>query len=165
MNKFSTLALSVAVTASLLATPLASQEIIVSPSSHAVFVNTVQADLDRQLQKTRFASPWGNTGATSVRFTAGMDGRPDDVRTYRKSGSPHVDRAARRAVSRLTSLSPLPRGAKNGQVIQANIIFAGSEKQAERLQRRMERQEADRIASSPAEREVLALTVGGKTVS
>ncbi|WP_435199413.1 energy transducer TonB family protein [Qipengyuania sp. 902] len=165
MNKLSIFAMSVAVTASLLATPLASQEIVVSPTSPSEFADNVQKDLDRHLRQIRVSPQSAPSGAASVRFTAGVDGRPENVTIYRKSGSSQVDRASRRAVSRLTSLSPLPRGSANGQVIQANIIFANNEKQAERLSRQLAREESRRLASSPAERSVLALTVGGPPVS
>ena len=161
MNKLATLALSAAVTASLLATPLASQEIIVSPVSAARFVADVQSDLDRQLQRSQPAWDRAQTGVTSVRFTAGEDGRADNIVTYRRSGSSSLDRAARRAVSRLTSLAPLPMGASEGQLIQANIVYAKSERHADRLTRQLAREEAQRIASSPEERAVLALTIGG----
>ena len=53
MNKLSIFAMSVAVTASLLATPLASQEIVVSPTSPSEFVDNVQKDLDRHLRQIR----------------------------------------------------------------------------------------------------------------
>ncbi len=165
MNKLVTLAISIAVTASILATPLASQEIIVSPRSHAVFVSNVQDDLNNQLNRLQFFSPWANSGATSVRFTAGADGRPDNIVTYRKSGSTRIDRAGRRAVARLTTLAPLPLGVAEGQVIQANIIFANSDTHAERLQRKVARDEARRIASSPRERAVLALNAGPRPAS
>ena len=68
-------------------------------------------------------------------------------------------------MARLTSLAPQSYGIDEGQVIQANIIVASSDKQAKRLQEKLARAEADRIARSPRERGVLALTMTGRPVS
>ena len=155
MNKVAILALSIAMSASVLAAPLASQEIVVSPEP--AYVEAVETDLNNQLKKVRFGSYNLQYGVTSIRFQAGADGRPVNVRTYRSSGSNWVDNAGRRAVKRLTSLEPLSYGASQGQLIQANIIFASSQSHLDRLNRQLARDEARRMASSPSERNVLAL--------
>lgn len=165
MTNFAKATLSAAIALSVLAAPLGAQEIVVSPSSEAAFVAKVEADLDRQIQRMRFHGLQEPTGATSVRFRVGEDGSPVEVSTYRRSGSIPLDRQARRAVSRLTSLSALPSTASPGQVIQANIIMARSERQLEQLANKVAKDEARRIASSPAERAVLALTITPAPVS
>ena len=81
MNKFAILALSAAVTASVLAVPLASQEIVVSPGAAAAFARTVEADLDFHLQRVRFVGPRDTSGFTSVRFQCGPDGKARNIAT------------------------------------------------------------------------------------
>lgn len=162
MNKVAILALSIAMSASVLAAPLASQEIVVSPEP--AYVEAVETDLNNQLKKVRFGSYNLQYGVTSIRFQAGADGRPVNVRTYRSSGSNWVDNAGRRAVKRLTSLEPLSY-ASQGQLIQANIIFASSQSHLNRLNRQLARDEARRMASSPSERNVLALNSARRSAS
>lgn len=165
MNKLAILAISAAVTASVLAVPLASQDIVVVPQSHANFVAQVSKDLDRQLARIHFDPREDATGIAKVRFQASPDGRATQVEIYQRSGSGQLDSAARRAVRGLTNLTPLPYGSEDGQVIQANIVVAGSRQEMQRLTSRLSREEAARIARSPQERAVLALTLAPRPVS
>jgi len=166
MNKLTIFAISAAVTATVLAVPLASQEIVVSPRSDATFVADVSQDLNEQLRHVRFFDPRADaTGIAKVRFQAGEDGRATNVELYQGSGRSQVDRVAEQAVRRLSSLSPMPFGSEEGQIIQANIIVASSQPQLDRLTRRLAREETARIASSPRERAVLALTLAPRPVS
>ena len=73
MNKLSIFALSVVVSASLIAGPLAAEQIVVSPRDRSAFVERVEGDLANQLGKIRFDPRWDESGTTSVRFTSGID--------------------------------------------------------------------------------------------
>lgn len=165
MNKLAIFAIPTALAVSVLAVPLASQEIVVSPRSGPTFVAEVSKDLDRQLDRVRINPLRNATGISKVRFQAGPDGKAANVKTYKGSGSTELDRVARKAVTQLTSLSPMPYGSERGQVIQANIIVASSEHQLDRLTRQLAREEAARIARGPEERKVLALTLAPRPVS
>ncbi|MBX7494898.1 hypothetical protein K3172_03380 [Qipengyuania sp. 6B39] len=165
MNKFAIFAISAAVTASVLAVPIASQEIVVSPRAATAFAQTVEADLGVQLQRVHFVAPSGITGFTSVRFQCGPDGKARNIATFGGTGSRRIDQLGRRAVARLTSLTPQSYGIDEGQLIQANIIVAPNDKQMKRMRDKLERAEADRLARSPREKAVLALTMAGHPVS
>ena len=165
MNKLAIFTIPAALAVTAIAVPLASQEIVVSPRSDTTFVTEVSRDLDEQLNRIRLAPHWDASGISKVRFQAGPDGKAVHVKTYEGSGNGALDRVARKAVSRLTSLNPMPYGSEQGQVIQANIIVASTHSQLERLSRRLAREEAARIARSPDERKVLALTLAPRPVS
>lgn len=165
MNKLAIFAIPAAIAASALAVPLASQEIVVSPRSEQTFVTEVSKDLDKQLNYIRFDPRSGNSGLTKVRFRADSDGKATSIKTYKGSGNTEIDRVARKAVSRLTSLSPMPYGSGRQQVIQANIIVASSDRDLDRLSRRLAREEAARMAQGPEEQQVLALTLVPRPVS
>lgn len=148
--------------ATLFAVPLASQtssqDIVVSPRSSAAFAQEVGSDLNGQLARMRLDPRWDEGGIVKLRFRAGKDGTPTDIATYQSSGNRSLDRKSRKAVERLTSLAPLPSGARQSTVIQANIIVAYSDSQMKELSRKLARSEAARLASNdPAERAVLAL--------
>ncbi|MFA6031510.1 MAG: TonB family protein [Myxococcota bacterium] len=157
MNKLAITALSAAATALVLAVPVASQEIVVSLRSNSSYVAEVSKDLDARLAGLYFDPHWDVHGIAKVRFQVGPDGRAINVVTYEGSGNGRLDAAARHVVHRLTSLAPMPVGIGSAQVIQANIIVADSQWQMARLTRKLARDEAARIASSPRERAVLAL--------
>lgn len=159
MNKFTIFTISIAAAGTITATSTAAQEIVVSPRATEAFVHAVSADLDEQLERIRFGPRWEPSGIAQVRFRAGEDGRAYAIATYRKSGDSRFDRAALRAVEGLSSLSPLPYDAAKGQLIQANIVMARSDTEFERLSKKLAREEAARIASSKAEKAVLALTL------
>ncbi len=159
MNKIFALALATAASAAVLAQPLLSQNIVVTPSvTHHEFVEKVSRDLDRQLSTVaRLENAPNGEGISIVRFTRASDGDVENVKLYRASGKRGFDRVAMRAVSRLRSLDSVPAGVGRDQVYQANIIFAENVRDAGDLNRQLAAEEAARIASSPAERRILAL--------
>lgn len=165
MNKLTILTLSIAATATVFTLPLAAQNIIVSPNQHDAFVTAVSEDLDNQLDHVRGGPRWDPAGIAQIRFQAGEDGRPHAVTVYRSSGDNRYDRAAVRAIKGLTSLSPAASDVLPNQTIQANIIVARSQSELDRLSKRLARDEAARLASSPRERTVLALTMASRPVS
>lgn len=160
MNKFHVIAASFAAVATLAAAPPpASPDIVVSPRTHAAFAAEVSRDLQNQLDRFHRNGGYMAKGSVSIRFEPGADGRPTNVRTYRSSGDSMFDADARRVISRLNSLAPLPDGLSGNQVIQANIVVASSPAQLARIRAALAREEAQRMASSPAERNVLALSM------
>lgn len=163
MKKLSTFALATAMTGLLLSAPLASQDITVMPDRTTTeqFVAEVSHDLDRALGQVRIPSWQLRGGITQVRFQVDDEGKSENVTLYRRSGDPVADRVALKAVKRLNSMGPLPRGLTEDQVIQANIIMATGEPQMERLQKRLAREEAARIAEAGQSQSppVLALTL------
>ena len=147
MNKAIILTLATACSALLLAEPLSSQSIVVTPEvSREAFVERVSQDLDKQLERAaRLNEPHGN-GIAIVRFTRDAEGGADDVRIYRASGKFGIDRIAMRAVNRLDSLDRVPAGTPRNQVYQANIIFARSKQELARLAGQLAAEEAARLA-------------------
>ena len=147
MNKVFTLALATACSALMLAEPVSSQSIVVTPEvSHQTFVEKVSEDLDRQLERAaRWNEPYGN-GIAIVRFTRDAQGEPDDVQIYRKSGKYGLDRIAVRAVKGLETLDRVPAGTMDDQVYQANIIFATTDRNHARLADQLGAEEAARLA-------------------
>ena len=154
-----------------LSAPLAAQDrsqdedntIFVQPTSEeAEYAAQVGQQLDRNL--ARYNIPFGarSTGVVRVRFTASENGEAENLRLVGNSRSTHLDRAALWAVRRLTDITPDFTGSADGREIQANIIFADTERQVERMTRRVMREEAARMAEARERGEppVLALTIG-----
>ncbi len=166
MTKLSMITLSTVLTASLLAAPLAAkQNIVVSASPHDTFVTEVSADLDRQLDRIQPGLRWEPSGIVQVRFRTGGDGRAHKISTFRTSGDGRLDREAIRAVERLTSLASRPELISPGRTMQVNIIVASTNSRFERLSKLLARHEAARIAQSPREQAVLALTMTARPTS
>lgn len=165
MYKILALALATAVSAALLAEPVLSQNIVVTPDTqHREFVETVSRDLDRQLSvAARLGDAPNGEGISIVRFTRDNDGDAANVKLYRASGKRGFDRIAMKAVSRLRSLDSAPPSVDRDQMYQANIIFAENRWGADRLRQQLAAEEAARLASGPSERMVLAFGSAGKT--
>lgn len=139
------------------------REIVVSSDSA---VAEVSHDLGRQLDlAARQMRKTHGDGYAIVRFERGEDGRPANVTFYRRSGSPSVDRLARTAVRRLGGGGGLPDTGVAKQAYQANIVLATSEESARELTADLVRAEKQRLASSAAERTVLALSAGARIAS
>lgn len=155
----------------MLAGPVLSQatepEIVVtSGRTTEDLVAQVSADLGRQLfHASRSARREMGDGIAVVRFACGKDGKPGRIALYRQSGNADIDRAAVGAVERLSSFHPPPDGIAEGQLFQANIVFADSRREHDRLRRQLAREEAERFASSPAERAVLVFASGAPSKS
>jgi len=147
------------------APPAAAPDIVVSPRSKASFAADVSKDLQHQLDRVHLANGYLAKGAVSIRFEAGTDGKAVNIRTYRSSGNSMLDADSKRVISRLRSLSPLPPGVSQDQVIQANIIVAGNRSQMKRFEQELAMAEARRLASSPAEAHVLALSMASAPAS
>ena len=162
MTHLKLLAVGALVSGAVFAAPLASQQILVTPDEGSVdrYVEEVSHDLDTALSRVIISAQRVRGGTAKVRFNADEDGDATNITLYERSGDPHVDRAAMRAVRRLTSLPDFPKGVPDTQVIQANIVLATTDSQRKMLLRDLAREEAARLASSnPKERAVLALNM------
>ena len=159
------LALGLALAVGATASPALSgpREIVVSSDSA---VAEVSHDLGRQLDlAARQMRKTHGDGYAIVRFERGEDGRPANVTFYRRSGSASVDRLARSAVRRLGAKTGLPVTGVANQTYQANIVVANSERSHRALVAGLVRAEKQRLASSPAESTVLALSAGAHIAS
>ncbi|WP_340588527.1 energy transducer TonB [Erythrobacter alti] len=151
-----------------LSAPLAAQDqdssILVQPSSETTeYVARVAEQLDQNLARAHIPFRSHDNGVVRVRFTANGAGEAEDVEIVGRSRSRDLDRAALWAVNRLSDISPDFAGHSEGQLIQANIIFANTERQAERIARRVAREDAAQmaLARQRGEPPVLALTISG----
>lgn len=161
-----TISLAAASAAIALAAPAAAQQeestIFVQPSSaEAEYVAHVADQLDRRLARTSFPITQQPAGVVRVRFTTNAEGDPENLTLIGDSGSNLLDRAALRAVRRLSDVSPDFADGADRQ-IQANIVFANSDRQAARMAAQLHEEEAMRIAAARARGEapVIALTLG-----
>ena len=118
--------------------------------SHVTFVNSVAKSLDRELNRLSLPMQqrFGMSGYARVRFVTGDDGTARNVELYDRRGGSWVETAALRAVGRMKNLSAAP---VPGQLVQANIIFANSDAQADGIERKLQEAEAIRIASARAD--------------
>lgn len=141
----------------------ANEPIIVESRNTAqdAWVSRLADDLDARLTYPRFigyrVTP---TGAVSVRFECGLEGRPAGIVVTRESGNRTLDRAAAQAVAKLSGLHPLPAGFATGQLVRADIVFAASPDEAAGLARRLQR-DNDRLVQlrKPGEPRELAVRV------
>ncbi|WP_379923135.1 hypothetical protein [Erythrobacter sp. R86502] len=123
------------------------------------FVNDVSRDLDRQLKRIAITSSrqHGN-GVAQVLFECGPDGKPINVRMYKKSGF-WTSLEARSVVSKIRSLHPLPQGITHDQLYLANIIIADSPREFQKLSEKLEQLEKQRIASATGDRKIFAFNL------
>ncbi|MBY6127549.1 TonB family protein [Qipengyuania aquimaris] len=158
MSKILAISLATAVSAAVLAVPAASQIVVTPASEVEKMVKKVSRDLDRQLDRSAdFRGLSGGNGITIVRFQTDEEGAPENVRIYRESGDGRLDRVAVHAVRNLRTLDEAPASIADDQVYQANIVFADNAWSMKKLNQQLAEEEAARIASSPAERLILAL--------
>ncbi|WP_052768859.1 TonB family protein [Aurantiacibacter marinus] len=157
-----------------LSAPLAAQDrsqdqdnILVQPTSEdARFATRLSRQLDTNLSRYSFPLRLDPTGIVRVRFIANGAGVAENMTIVGESGSNQLDRAALWAVRRLDNISPPHMaGFSEGRVIQANIVFAQSERQAARLFAQLEREETARmaLARERGDAPVLALTLATAT--
>ena len=153
-----------------LSAPLAAQDryqddenILVQPTSEdAHYAQQVARQLDRNLARYSFPLRTQHVGVVQIQFVANGEGVAENLRVVGESGSNQLDRAALWAIGRLNGISPDHAAASDRRVIQANIVFADSERQARSMFRQLERDESARmaLARERGEPPVLALTLG-----
>jgi TonB family protein len=84
----------------------------------------VEQTIDRHLAYPFFfRSGDFRQGQVQVTFLCSEDGRPASVSVEKSSGSYQLDRAAMRAITRVTSLHPLPEGITHEQKYRAVLLF------------------------------------------
>jgi periplasmic protein TonB len=84
----------------------------------------VQAELATNIHYPRaMAGRSLENGLVRIKFNCSDTGRADKVTLARTSGSSQLDRAALAAVSRISSLHPLPADFAHGQAFQAMVMF------------------------------------------
>lgn len=104
----------------------------------------IEGEMGRNLRYPHMVGGRVRDGLVEVSFVAGEDGRPTSVAVTQTSGSAQLDAAAKRAISRIATLQPLPNGVGQGQVYKAQMIFAtqhGFQQPAELQQRIAELQQ------------------------
>lgn len=74
-----------------------------------------------------------NEGIVRVAFRCSDGGTPSDVHIYKSSGHHELDRAAMRAVNKLSTLHQRPDGISAGMPMQAWIVMALSEDSQKRM--------------------------------
>jgi|GEM_PF-1652944 len=155
-----------------LGAPLAAQDrsqdegnaIFVQPTSEeTTYAAQVARQLDRNLARYNFPLRTRSVGVVRVRFTTNEHGEAENLTLVGNSRNSQLDRAALWAIGRMHDISPDFDGSVADRPIQANIVFADTERQAERMARQLARDEAARmaLARERGEPPVLALTVGG----
>lgn len=116
--------------------------------------------LDRELLRIRPSARTGMPDAlVQVRFEV-QDGKAVNARMFRRSGDRWLDRQAMRSIQRLDNIPDVPSDAGNSRTVQANIITANSDTAYRTLNARLMDMEKARMASSRADRTVIALTAG-----
>ena len=153
-----------------LSAPLAAQDrdqdeetILVQPISEEVrYAEEVGRQLDRNLARHSFGIRRYDVGIVRVQFVANGAGVAENLTLIGDSGSSRLDRAALRAIGWLNDISPDHVTSSDSQVIQANIIFANSERQERSMFRQLAREESARmaLARERGDPPVLALTLG-----
>ena len=139
----------------------AQQDGIVISAGRSVddFGADVSRHLDRQLDRIDNSSPWQQeSGVAQVLFECGPDGKPINVRMYKKAGF-WTDLKARKVVSKIRSLHPLPQGVTQDQLFLANIIIANSPQEFQELSEKLNVLEKQRIASSKGDRKIFAFNL------
>lgn len=123
------------------------------------WASDVSVDLDRELLRIRPSARTGMpNGLVQVRFEV-QDGKAVNARVFHRSGDSWLDRQAVRSIERLADIPDVP-GVGDVRTVQANIITASSENAYRVLSARLVDMEEARMASSGAERTVIALTAG-----
>ncbi len=116
-------------------------------------------ELEQQLNRVNYPSGIRRSGVVKVRFMANGTGRPEQVTLFEDSGSHAMDLAALRAVNRLHGLGSPRHATEGGQAVLLNIVFATSEREAERLAGRVAEETAAMIASGELDPQMLAVTM------
>ncbi|WNO54644.1 energy transducer TonB family protein [Stakelama saccharophila] len=132
-----TAAISVAVLATMSATPAPARQAGQAPPRQSVLVTAPQpiglTQWDRIVQRRLSAkiryprillNMPGRTGIARVKFNCSESGRPVNVALSEGSGNRMLDNAALSAVRRIDTLHPLPAGLPTDQRFEAIILFA-----------------------------------------
>jgi len=155
---------SAAIACAVMAVPVYGQEVredgaIVVQPERSNFVTSLNREIDRELYRVRYPTGRQQSGIVKIHFMANGHGRAEQVSLYEESGSHSMDRAALRAIHRLRNIEPASWSDEGGQAVLLNVVFATSQREADRLVERATREHAELIASGELDPEILALTV------
>lgn len=128
--------------------------VVIGERSLDKFVRDVSKDLDRGLNRSSLTA--AGTGIVQVLFECGPDGKPTNISYYRKDNDQDVNRLAVRAVSKIRTMHPLPRGLSEDQQYMANIIIARDRFEYEGFSKELKRSEQLRIAAAKGSNKVFA---------
>ncbi len=118
-----------------------------SQAAFAQWQADVTNSLDRRLVSAERSSRLTpESGIVQLRFTLDENGKPQGIRTVTSSGDWSTDRVAISAVRGLNQLDEAPVANVQGQTFQANIIFAKSEAQRDKLAAKLATMETARLA-------------------
>ena len=124
-------------------------DIVVRTDGQMEFVQKASRDLTTQLDRhARFVRYPGGSGIVQVRFERGEDGRPDNVKLYRKSGRGALDGLALRAVRKMRVMKNMPSDIPANQQFLANIVVSDTVWEHTLLSEELELRERARIAAS-----------------
>lgn len=131
--------------------------ILVQPERSS-FASNLQHELTRELNRIPYPTSYRQSGVVKVRFIANGEGRAEQISLYEDSGSNRMNNTAMRVVERINNLGPATAYGGD-QAVLLNIVFATSEREAERLVDRVRAENAALIASGELSPEVLAVTM------
>jgi TonB family protein len=129
-----------------------------SPNA-AEWIGGVSGHLTKALARPSAFGRDPRSGAVTVRFECGADGKPTNVALVRRSGSLMVNREALRAVRGLKTLHPLPAAFREGQEYTADIIFASTDEAARRLQGSLRKDAQRRAPTSRGDTRTMAVNI------
>lgn len=135
------------------------EEIVVAAQpGMSAWISQVSEDLSATFERTRLPSPRAiPSDYAQVQFTCDEDGKPTDIALVRKSRSGWIDRAALRSVRNLKTMHPLPMNVREGQLYQADFIFAETDRAYERIAEKVHDSHLQRLAGE--DRTVVAMSV------
>ena len=152
-------AVLVAIPTNAIASDEATDIVVQSNAAMKEWKEDVTHDLNRALARSSVARKMTpNASIVQVTFEIGEDGKPTNIELYNDEGNYSARKTAVYAVSRLRDLDTVPvSGDRSELQFLANIIFADSRADEERLAARLEASEQERIASTGVERTYIAL--------
>ncbi|MEN2787960.1 energy transducer TonB [Sphingomonas qilianensis] len=113
---------------------------------------------NKELKRSMVPPRDGSGGKSTVTFRRGADGRPTDIVVLTRGG--HIASAARRSVSRMRNLPPLPSGFTPDQRITMHLLVGDATNQYD-----FERENAKMVASAKAANAKLAARVSNVAVA
>lgn len=132
--------------------------VVAAQPGMSAWVDKVSDDLSATFERSRLPSMNAIVSDyAQVQFTCDENGQPTQIALVRKSRSGWIDRAALRSVRSLKTMHPLPMNVREGQLYQADFIFAENERAYDRLTDAVNESHERRLASG--DRTVIALAV------
>jgi TonB family protein len=106
---------------------------VVAPPTLSAWSQDVFRHLARQMRYPySMGSGGANEGIVAVKFNCSESGAPAGVELYKTSGHGDLDKATVRAVRKIATLHPLPRGLGHDQQYVVRVLFSNSTENARR---------------------------------